>query len=447
MSNKFAGGIKVGAAQSISISILLRSTTDNTEVTGKVHTDVTASYWRQGGTRQAITPETLAAVDSAFSAGGFKEVDATNQKGVYRFDVPDGAFATGADWVIVTVQVAECYACHREFCLATANPNDVYDKLPASPAAVGSNMGSVTSVSSDVGITQAGADKVWGTAVRSLTTFGSLAADTASAVWATVTKAVTSVANDVGITQAGADKVWGTAARSLTTFGSLAADTASAVWATVTKAVTSVANDVGITQAGADKVWGTAARSLTTFGSLAADAASAVWATVTKTVTSVTNAIVLPTGTGEGEIELTNGQVNAGNDPASIWGKLLADIAIPGSIGLKVKEWLATLGSDNKVIVSSEDEAVNTIIAAVNTIGVGTGSGATAWPYQVVDSNGNVIEGAFVQLYTDSARTIKGPYGITDNVGYVNFDLDSGTYYPTVTYGGLDYNGDAFTVA
>jgi hypothetical protein len=400
MSNKFAGGIKVGAAQSISISILLRSTTDNTEVTGKVHTDVTASYWRQGGTRQAITPETLAAVDSAFSAGGFKEVDATNQKGVYRFDVPDGAFATGADWVIVTVQVAECYACHREFCLATANPNDVYDKLPASPAAVGSNMGSVTSVSSDVGITQAGADKVWGTAVRSLTTFGSLAADTASAVWATVTKAVTSVANDVGITQAGADKVWGTAARSLTTFGSLAAD-----------------------------------------------AASAVWATVTKTVTSVTNAIVLPTGTGEGEIELTNGQVNAGNDPASIWGKLLADIAIPGSIGLKVKEWLATLGSDNKVIVSSEDEAVNTIIAAVNTIGVGTGSGATAWPYQVVDSNGNVIEGAFVQLYTDSARTIKGPYGITDNVGYVNFDLDSGTYYPTVTYGGLDYNGDAFTVA
>ena len=44
--------------------------------------------------------------------------------------------------------------------------------LPASPAAVGSNMGSVSSVTADVGITQAGADKVWGSATRTLTAFG-----------------------------------------------------------------------------------------------------------------------------------------------------------------------------------------------------------------------------------------------------------------------------------
>jgi hypothetical protein len=43
--------------------------------------------------------------------------------------------------------------------------------LPASPAAVGSNMGSVASVTADVGITQAGADKVWSSAARTLTAF------------------------------------------------------------------------------------------------------------------------------------------------------------------------------------------------------------------------------------------------------------------------------------
>jgi len=119
MADKLQGGVKAGAAQSISILVLLRSTTDNTEVTGKLYSDVTGSYCRQGGTRQAISMKTLAAVDSAFDAGGFKEIDATNQKGLYRFDIPDAAFATGADWVVASVQVTGCYAVHREFPLTT----------------------------------------------------------------------------------------------------------------------------------------------------------------------------------------------------------------------------------------------------------------------------------------------------------------------------------------
>ena len=66
----------------------------------------------------------------------------------------------------------------------------------------GNLSGSVGSVTADVGITQGGADKVWGTTSRTIT-------------GGTVTTA-TSVTNDVGITQAGADKVWGTTARALT---------------------------------------------------------------------------------------------------------------------------------------------------------------------------------------------------------------------------------------
>ena len=46
---------------------------------------------------------------------------------------------------------------------------------------------------------------------------------------------ITSVTNDVGITQAGADKVWASAARTLTSFGTLVADAAAAVWAAGTR--------------------------------------------------------------------------------------------------------------------------------------------------------------------------------------------------------------------
>jgi hypothetical protein len=46
----------------------------------------------------------LAAIDSAHTDGGFKEVDATNMQGWYRFDVPDDLFVTGADWVVVSLQ-------------------------------------------------------------------------------------------------------------------------------------------------------------------------------------------------------------------------------------------------------------------------------------------------------------------------------------------------------
>lgn len=128
MSDKIQMGdsIKAGSTD-VSIPVILRSTADNTEVTAKVYTDVTASYWRQGGTRTAITAATLAAVNSAHSDGGFKEVDATNQPGAYRFDLPDAAVATGADWVIVTIKVTGCYAFHVLFGLASKTVPDLND--------------------------------------------------------------------------------------------------------------------------------------------------------------------------------------------------------------------------------------------------------------------------------------------------------------------------------
>jgi hypothetical protein len=69
---------------------------------------------------------------------------------------------------------------------------------------------------------------------------------------------VATVGNDVGITQAGADKVWNTVTRILTALDEddTTIDLDGSTVATATNVAT-VGNDVGITQAAADKVWST----------------------------------------------------------------------------------------------------------------------------------------------------------------------------------------------
>lgn len=64
-----------------------------------------ASYARAGAARVAITLATQT-VTGGFSSGGFVEVDATNMPGLYRFDPPDAAFATGVDHVVIMLKGA-----------------------------------------------------------------------------------------------------------------------------------------------------------------------------------------------------------------------------------------------------------------------------------------------------------------------------------------------------
>lgn len=114
MAYKASNGIVAGAT-SISIPVVLRLAASSVELTGIAYTGVTgASYQRQGAARVAITPATQT-VTGAYSSGGWVEIDATNQPGLYRFDVPDAAFARGADWVIVTVRVATAFVEHYYF--------------------------------------------------------------------------------------------------------------------------------------------------------------------------------------------------------------------------------------------------------------------------------------------------------------------------------------------
>lgn len=133
MSDKLQGGVLAGST-SVSIPVILRKTTDNTENTGTVAAGVTAYYWRQGGTPTALTAASdLAAITSAFSAGGWKAADGTNAPGVYRLDVDNAAFATGADWVVITVKVASCYLFTQMFSLTTnvVQTGDTFARLGA----------------------------------------------------------------------------------------------------------------------------------------------------------------------------------------------------------------------------------------------------------------------------------------------------------------------------
>lgn len=91
-----------------------------------LYTDVTGSYVRSRAARTSITMATLASASAAFSSGGFILVDDTNQPGVYRFDIPDAAFASGVDEVIVTVKATGCRTQSRRFTLVDINNQVAY---------------------------------------------------------------------------------------------------------------------------------------------------------------------------------------------------------------------------------------------------------------------------------------------------------------------------------
>ena len=118
MAIMFSSGIISGSTKR-SINFILRKTSDNTEQTGKVASDMAAYYLRQGGSPVAISLSDLSAIGDAWSSGGVIEEDATHLKGTYRLDLPDAAIASGADWVEVAVTVTGCYVFHERFPLTS----------------------------------------------------------------------------------------------------------------------------------------------------------------------------------------------------------------------------------------------------------------------------------------------------------------------------------------
>lgn len=128
MSNKLAGGCKASAT-SVSLPLEIRKAADGTAFTGLVYntSGLTAAYWRQGGSPVSITLASLSGPSNSWGSGGFCEVSSSSNPGVYRLDVPDAAFATGADWVQVSIVLAGASPCNFMYALETKGCSDLND--------------------------------------------------------------------------------------------------------------------------------------------------------------------------------------------------------------------------------------------------------------------------------------------------------------------------------
>ena len=96
-----------------------------------------------GSSAAAITLATLAAANSAWATGGFKEIDATNMPGWYRFDIPNTNISTGRSVCIHFKGVTNMAPLPLEISLTGWNNQDaVRGGLTALPnAAAGANGG------------------------------------------------------------------------------------------------------------------------------------------------------------------------------------------------------------------------------------------------------------------------------------------------------------------
>src|SRR3990167_9885594 len=82
-----------------SVTIRIIDSTAGTPETGVVFDTAGIDLWyrREGAAKTSITEATLAALTTAHTDGGFLHVG----DGEYRLDLPDAAFATGANYVDV----------------------------------------------------------------------------------------------------------------------------------------------------------------------------------------------------------------------------------------------------------------------------------------------------------------------------------------------------------
>jgi len=246
------------------VEVVLRDSSTGMGKTGLAYGSVSASYCREGGTRQAITLASGSAGD-AYSSGKWAEVDATNMPGVYQLHIPDAALASGAAAVTIALKATGVIDKAIRISLLAVNVQDATafglsrldapvasrlattdytapanadvtaikaktDNLPASPAATGAAMtltsaydAAKTALSAAAYTTPPTvsdiATAVWGAGTRTLSSFGTLVSDVTTAVW-------------------------GAGTRTLTAFGTVAADAAAAVWA-VAKASLTATGTIG----------------------------------------------------------------------------------------------------------------------------------------------------------------------------------------------------------
>lgn len=100
--------VRPGAAD-VSIQVPMVDITDGkTPETGLTPADFDLVYSRVGAAAVKTDCAALALITTAHTDFGCIEVDSTNMKGVYRFDLPDAVCAAGKDSALVAIHHTSC---------------------------------------------------------------------------------------------------------------------------------------------------------------------------------------------------------------------------------------------------------------------------------------------------------------------------------------------------
>jgi len=169
-----------------SFNFELVNSTTGLPATGITYTQITAAYARTRSVKVDITPATLASPSGAYTSGGFVEISNTTNPGIYRLDIPNAAFATGAYDVAVTIVPSGCRSVTRNFDLV-----DINNQVAYVPNAASSGIGGllVASTAANIGSTD----------IKYINADSTAAANLAKSASAIVTGTVTSGASATSI--------------------------------------------------------------------------------------------------------------------------------------------------------------------------------------------------------------------------------------------------------
>lgn len=255
-----------------SVDLYIIDSTDGTPETGVLYNTagIDLKYRRDLSAAVSITEATLAALTTAHADGGFLEIG----NGVYRLDLPDAAFATGADHVTiygtvtgmivlpVTVQLINfdpeaALATPTNITAGTITTTTNLTNLPAITAnwltAAGisatalNGKGDWNIGKTGYALSTAGIQAIWDAATTALTTIGSVGKLIVDNLDATISSRMASYTQPTGFLAA--------------TFPATVASPTNITAGTI-GTVTTVTNDVGITQTAADKVFGASGASM-----------------------------------------------------------------------------------------------------------------------------------------------------------------------------------------
>ncbi len=160
----------------VTFEVLLRGDDDGQGETGETSATVTCYYMRQGAA-SAVEVSLITGTLGSHTDGGWIAVDATNMPGLYQFDAPDAAFATGVNAVTFMFTVSGVLDKTVKFALVD------YDPRSATNLGLSNLDAAISSRSSH------SAADVWTATTRTLTANTNLNDPTAAAI-ATATVAL-----------------------------------------------------------------------------------------------------------------------------------------------------------------------------------------------------------------------------------------------------------------